>query len=126
MGRIGEFCCPHAIILRHIEVQLQKGADLGFSYRSGRPIAEIIGERLPWTLLITLGSLVIASVIGAYYYIRIVYLMYFGEPREGLDGSMPFLPYAGLMASAAIMVLGVINLFGIEAPAAAAAEMLLR
>jgi hypothetical protein len=30
------------------------------------------------------------------------------------------------MASAAIMVLGVVNLFGIEAPAAAAAEILLR
>jgi NADH-quinone oxidoreductase subunit N len=69
---------------------------------------------------------VIASVIGAFYYLRIVYLMYFGEPREGLDGSMPILPYAGLMASAAIMVVGVVNLFGIEAPAAAAAEMLLR
>jgi NADH-quinone oxidoreductase subunit N len=38
---------------------------------------------------------VIASVIGAFYYLRIVYLMYFGEPREGLDGSMPILPYAG-------------------------------
>jgi NADH-quinone oxidoreductase subunit N len=69
---------------------------------------------------------VIASVIGAFYYLRIVYLMYFGEPQEGLDGTMPFLPYAGLMASAALMLLGVINLFGIEAPAAAAAEMLLR
>jgi NADH-quinone oxidoreductase subunit N len=69
---------------------------------------------------------VIASVIGAYYYLRIVYLMYFGEPREGIDGAMPILPYAGLLASAAIMVLGVVNLFGIEAPAAAAAEMLLR
>jgi NADH-quinone oxidoreductase subunit N len=69
---------------------------------------------------------VIASVIGAFYYLRIVYLMYFGEEREALDGSMPILPYAGLMASAAIMVLGVVNLFGIEAPAAAAAEILLR
>ena len=49
---------------------------------------------------------VIASVIGAYYYLRIVYLMYFGEPREGIDGAMPILPYAGLLASAAIMVLG--------------------
>jgi NADH-quinone oxidoreductase subunit N len=38
---------------------------------------------------------VIASVIGAFYYLRIVYLMYFGEEREGLDGSMPILPYAG-------------------------------
>jgi NADH-quinone oxidoreductase subunit N len=68
----------------------------------------------------------IASVIGAYYYLRIVYLMYFGEERDGLDRGVPILPYAGLMASAALMLLGVINLFGIEAPAAAAAEMLLR
>jgi peptide/nickel transport system permease protein len=38
--------------------------DLGFSYRSGRPIVDMITERLPWTLLITLGSLVVAAVIG--------------------------------------------------------------
>jgi NADH-quinone oxidoreductase subunit N len=69
---------------------------------------------------------VIASVIGAFYYLRIVYLMYFGETARGARRVMPILPYAGLMASAAIMVLGVVNLFGIEAPAAAAAEMLLR
>jgi NADH-quinone oxidoreductase subunit N len=68
----------------------------------------------------------LASVIGAYYYLRIVYLMYFGEEREGLDAHTAFLPYAGLMASAAIMLLGIVNLFGIEAPAAAAAEMLVR
>ncbi|MDG4649076.1 NADH-quinone oxidoreductase subunit NuoN [Roseibacterium sp. SDUM158017] len=68
----------------------------------------------------------LASVIGAYYYLRIVYLMYFGEERDGLDAGVSFLPYAGLIASAALMLLGVINLFGIEAPAAAAAEMLLR
>ncbi len=67
---------------------------------------------------------VVASVIGAFYYIRIVYLMYFGEEREGLDaGGSPIL--AGfLMASAAAMVLGVINLFGVEAMAAAAAATL--
>ena len=38
--------------------------DLGFSYRSGRPISELIGERLPWTLLITGGALVISAVVG--------------------------------------------------------------
>jgi len=69
---------------------------------------------------------VIASVIGAYYYLRIVYLMYFGEDREGLDPGMGLMQYAGLMAAAAIMLLGVVNLFGIEAPAAMAAEVLVR
>jgi len=69
---------------------------------------------------------VVASVIGAYYYLRIVYLMYFGEPGEGLDRAMPGTQWAVLMGSAAIMVAGVVNLFGIEAVAAAAAQTLLR
>ncbi|PWE34127.1 NADH-quinone oxidoreductase subunit NuoN [Maritimibacter sp. 55A14] len=69
---------------------------------------------------------VLASVIGAFYYIRIVYLMYFGEPREALDRTMPPVQWVALMGSAAIMVLGVANLFGVEALAAAAAETLAR
>ena len=67
---------------------------------------------------------VIASVIGAYYYLRIVYYMYFGEDRDALDSTMPPVGWALLMGSAAIMLLGVINLFGIEAPALAAAQAL--
>lgn len=68
---------------------------------------------------------VIASVIGAYYYLRIVFFMYFGdESEEGVDaGGAPVL--AGfLMASAAIMVLGIANMFGVETAAAAAAATL--
>ena len=38
--------------------------DLGQSYRSGRPIVELIGERLPWTLLLAGGALVISAVVG--------------------------------------------------------------
>jgi len=68
----------------------------------------------------------IASVIGAYYYIRIIYLMYFGEPRDPLDGSMPAFHWAALMASAFVMVVGVINLFGVESLAGAAAATLLK
>jgi NADH-quinone oxidoreductase subunit N len=69
---------------------------------------------------------VIASVIGAYYYLRIIYLMYFGEPRDALDGSMPAFHWAALMASAFIMLAGVVNLFGIESLAGAAAASLLK
>ena len=68
---------------------------------------------------------VIASVIGAFYYIRIVYYMYFGEEGEGLDRGRASVPAAFLMASAAIMVLGVVNLFGVEGAAQAAAAALL-
>ncbi|MEO0691538.1 MAG: NADH-quinone oxidoreductase subunit NuoN [Pseudomonadota bacterium] len=67
---------------------------------------------------------VIASVIGAFYYLRIVYLMYFGEEGDGLDaGGNPVLGVF-LMISAGAMVLGVVNLFGVEAIAAAAAATL--
>lgn len=67
---------------------------------------------------------VIASVIGAFYYLRIIYFMYFGEERDALDGSMPIVGWTLLMGSAAIMVVGVINLFGIEGLALAAAGAL--
>jgi NADH-quinone oxidoreductase subunit N len=66
----------------------------------------------------------VASVISAFFYLRIVYFMYFGEEREALDGRMPGVHWAVLMGSAAVMVLGVVNLFGIEGVAAAAAATL--
>ncbi|MBF9036731.1 NADH-quinone oxidoreductase subunit NuoN [Rhodobacterales bacterium HKCCE2091] len=69
---------------------------------------------------------VIASVIGAFYYLRIVYFMYFGEEKDGIDGRMTTLPWLGLVVSAAILLLGVINLFGIEGFAEAAAATLVR
>ncbi|WP_417721959.1 NADH-quinone oxidoreductase subunit NuoN [Salipiger sp.] len=67
----------------------------------------------------------IASVIGAYYYLRIVFFMYFGSDNEdALDsGGSPILS-GFLMASAIIMVVGVVNLFGIEGAAASAAATL--
>ena len=67
---------------------------------------------------------VIASVIAAFYYLRIVYLMYFGEPAEALDGKMPALHWSFLAVSAGSMVIGIINLFGVEGMAAAAAATL--
>ena len=66
----------------------------------------------------------IASVIGAFYYLRIVYFMYFGAEREPMDRPSSPVTWAFLMASAAVMLLGVINLFGIEPAAAAAAAAL--
>ena len=67
---------------------------------------------------------VVASVIGAFYYLRIIYFMYFGEERDALDKGMAPIGSVMLMGSAVIMVLGVINLFGIEAPALTAAQAL--
>ena len=67
---------------------------------------------------------VLASVIGAFYYIRIVYLMYFGGEDSELDVSASPVLSGFLIASAAIMVLGVVNLFGVEGFAQAAAATL--
>jgi NADH-quinone oxidoreductase subunit N len=66
----------------------------------------------------------LSSVIGAYYYLRIVYIMYFGQPTEGLNGKMPALHWGLLAASALIMVVGIVNLFGVETLAASAAATL--
>ena len=68
---------------------------------------------------------VVASVIGAFYYLRIVFFMYFGEePEQGLDQTRTPVLWGFLMASAAIMVVGIVNLFGLEPLAEAAASAL--
>ncbi len=67
---------------------------------------------------------VIASVIGAFYYVRIVYFMYFGAEVDALETGGSMVHWSVLMASAAIMVVGVVNLFGVEGWAATAAGAL--
>jgi NADH-quinone oxidoreductase subunit N len=69
---------------------------------------------------------VLASVIGAFYYLRLVYFMYFGAETDPLDRDIAPAQQALLAVSAAIMLLGVLNLFGIEGAAAAAAQALVR
>jgi len=66
----------------------------------------------------------VASVIGAFYYLRIVFYMYFGKDGAELDSPMSAVQWAMLMGSAAVMILGVINLFGVEGAAMAAAGAL--
>lgn len=67
---------------------------------------------------------VVASVIAAFYYLRVVYYMYFGSESEPLDSRMPMVQWLLLVASAIIMVAGAVNLFGIEGAAQAAAAAL--
>jgi NADH-quinone oxidoreductase subunit N len=68
----------------------------------------------------------IASVIGAFYYLRIVFYMYFGSEVDRLDTRMAPAQWLALVAVASAMLLGIINLFGIEASAALAAQSLVR
>ncbi|PQM60486.1 MAG: NADH-quinone oxidoreductase subunit NuoN [Rhodobacteraceae bacterium] len=62
--------------------------------------------------LVIVGGL--SSVIGAFYYLRMVYLIYFGEVSDRLGGSMPFINQVVLTTSAIAVTLGSINLFGIQ------------
>lgn len=79
-----------------------------------------VGAGLTW--LAVAG--VIASVISAFYYLRIIYLMYFGEETTILDGKMPALHWGIFGTCSAIMLLGIYNLFGIEGIAKVAAATL--
>lgn len=68
----------------------------------------------------------VASVIGAFYYLRIVFFMYFGKEGEGVESRMAPAQWAIMVAVAVIMVAGIVNLFGIQPMAAIAAEALVR
>ena len=71
----------------------------------------------------------IASVIGAYYYLRIVKLMYFDEAERGLTGPMPLAHGLALGVAALAMGLGwlpMVNMFGVPEAANVAAAALLQ
>jgi len=68
---------------------------------------------------------VIASVIGAYYYLRIIYYIYFGTQREvPVETRMGGVQWMALMGSAAVMILGAFTMLGTEAAAERAAASL--
>jgi NADH-quinone oxidoreductase subunit N len=68
----------------------------------------------------------IASVIGAFYYLRIVYFMYFGKETAPTESRMAPAQWLMMTASALTMLAGIVNFFGVEPLAAAAAEALVR
>jgi NADH-quinone oxidoreductase subunit N len=71
----------------------------------------------------------VASVIGAYYYLRIVKIMYFDAVEAPLDRRMPLVHGVAISVTALVMGLGwlpMVNLFGVPEAAAAAAASLLQ
>src|SRR6056297_893172 len=71
----------------------------------------------------------VASVIGAYYYLRIVKIMYFDAVEAPLDRRMPLVHGVAISVSALAMGLGwlpMVNLFGVPEAAAVAAASLLQ
>ena len=81
----------------------------------------VINAGLSW--LAVMGG--IASVIAAFYYLRIVYLMYFGLSSDPLSGKMPIAHWIILSSSALLMLIGIINLYGLEKPSFLAATSLI-
>ncbi|MBC6406595.1 MAG: NADH-quinone oxidoreductase subunit NuoN [Rhodobacteraceae bacterium] len=68
----------------------------------------------------------LASAIGVFYYLRIVYYMFFGDEGEGAEARRSLVLYGMLMGAALAMLLGVVNLFGLEGAVRAAALALVR
>ncbi|WP_299844220.1 NADH-quinone oxidoreductase subunit NuoN [uncultured Paracoccus sp.] len=68
---------------------------------------------------------VVASVIGAFYYLRIVYYMYFGAETDGIESRMSLVQNAALIISAGIVLVGAANMFGVDEAAAQAARGLI-
>ncbi|SFQ94803.1 NADH-quinone oxidoreductase subunit NuoN [Poseidonocella sedimentorum] len=69
---------------------------------------------------------VIASVIGAFYYLRVVYYMYFGEAREPISARASPVLLGFLGVSALVTVLGAVSLLGVDLAAARAAAALVQ
>jgi NADH-quinone oxidoreductase subunit N len=67
---------------------------------------------------------VIASVVGAFYYLRIVFYMYFGAEQAGAESKMNPVQWLALMGVAVVMLAAVVNFFGLEPAAVAAAAAL--
>lgn len=68
---------------------------------------------------------VIASVIAAFYYLRIIYYMYFGSEIEPITSRMAPASFIVLIGSAAIILLGSITMLGVDRAADTAAKSLL-
>lgn len=84
-------------------------------------IQAAVNAGLTWLAI----AAVVASVIGAFYYLRVVYIMFFGDEGTG-DSRMGSVQWVIFIASVALVVVGVINLMGIDPAAAVAAEALVR
>ena len=109
-------------------------AALLFSLAGIPPLAGFFGKYFVFVAAVEAGLAplaiagAVASVIGAFYYLRIVKMMYFDEADEALDGRLMMSHRVALAGAAFLMTIGwlpFINGFGlIEASEAAAASLL--
>ena len=109
-------------------------ATLLFSLAGIPPLAGFFGKYFVFVAAVEAGLAplavagAVASVIGAFYYLRIIKMMYFDDVDEALDGRLSLSHRLSLAGAAFVMAIGwlpFINGFGlIEASQAAAASLL--
>ncbi len=93
---------------------------LGFFAKFG-VLKAAVDAQMGW--LAVLG--VIASVIGAFYYLRMVYYIYFGAESDSIMVSrMGAVQWVALVGAAAMTVLGAVSMLGVDGAAARAASAL--
>jgi NADH-quinone oxidoreductase subunit N len=103
---------------------------LMFSLAGVPPMLGFFAKLGVWTAGVDAGLMglviasAVASVIGAFYYLRIVFYMYFGTGEDEVETRGSAVLTVALMGSAALMLVGVVYQFGIDTAAAAAAATL--
>lgn len=103
---------------------------LMFSLAGIPPFAGFIAKYAVLTAAVGAGYMwlavlgVVASVIGAYYYLRIVYYMYFGEEGDAMESRMPVMQWVMMLGAALFVLVSMGTLFGIGDAAQAAAAAL--
>jgi NADH-quinone oxidoreductase subunit N len=102
-----------------------------FSLAGIPPLAGFICKLYVMMAIINSGLIYLAlvgaivSVVGAFYYLRIVYIVYFSESAGKLDAKIPAGHLFILFLSSTAIVVGTYNLLGVEPLTRAAAESLL-
>ncbi len=102
-----------------------------FSLAGIPPLAGFICKLYVFMAVINSGIIILAiigalaSVVGAFYYLRLVYIIYFSSEENSLDRKMPVSHFFILIIASSAMLVGTYNLLGIEPYTRLAAESLL-
>ena len=102
-----------------------------FSLAGIPPLAGFICKLYVFMAIINSGLIylavvgALASVIGAFYYLRLIYIIYFMEKETKLDARMLFTHICLLFAASSAIVIGTYNLLGVEPLTRAAAQSLI-
>ncbi len=110
-GRATESISDLAGMSRHSPVMAYSMAALMFSMAGIPPLAGFFGKLMVFQAAVAQGYIVLAvlgimtSVVGAYYYLRIVKVMFFDEPKEGFEKALTNSRRILLIASMAFILL---------------------